>query len=113
MPLSVSASMHETTPVSRNVTPLWAVHCTEYFDKLAPYCQAAMIAFMPPQVTAPVRIAIMVKFMREWCPTQTGSKLCAQTEKLEDPNFLELEEGEEEVADHGRGRQREGHTEGV
>ncbi len=85
------------------VTPLWAVHCTEYFDKLAPYCQAAMIAFMPPQVTAPVRIAIMVKFMREWCPTQTGSKLCAQTEKLEDPSFLELEEGEEEVADHGRG----------
>jgi hypothetical protein len=85
------------------VTPLWAVHCTEYFDKLAPYCQAAMIAFMPPQVTPPVRIAIMVKFMREWCPTQTGSKLCAETKKLENPNFLELEEVEGE-----RGQEDEG-----
>jgi len=73
---------------------IWSVKCIDYFQKLAPYCEAVVL-FMTPPLTVPLimKVAVMRSFMKAWCPTQTGilcmenrkcdSILCSETSKIE------------------------------
>ena len=52
---------------------------TDYFDRLAPYCEAAMLFMVPSVVTLPAKVGVMRAFMAQWCPTQQhGSALCSE-----------------------------------
>merc|ERR1711865_1366195 len=62
---------------------VWTVKCIDYFQKLAPYCEAVVL-FMTPPNTVPLimKVAVMRSFMKAWCPTQTGI-LCMENRKCD------------------------------
>ena len=63
---------------------VWTVKCIDYFQKLAPYCEAVVL-FMTPPGTVPLimKVAVMRSFMKVWCPDQKDSILCSETSKIE------------------------------